>query len=333
MTDALRWGVVATGGIAATVTADLLLVPGIEVVAVSSRSLERAQEFAGRFGIPRAYGDYRELLADPGVDVVYVATPHSQHYEITSAALHAGKNVLCEKAFTLSVAHAEELVALAESRGLFLMEAMWTRFLPLVRRLRAFVHDDTLGEIRLVRADFGVPVFYDPAHRLWNPELGGGALLDLGVYPVSFAHMVLGTPSEVHAHGALAPTGVDAEAAVLLGYPDGAQALLSTSLRADTGITASVVGTRGSIDLHTPFYAPTRMTLRRNDREPEVFESELWGNGYTYQAREVVERIAAQEYESPEMPWADTVNVMRTLCAALGRMGVQYPASKTSSAP
>ncbi|MGO1051072.1 Gfo/Idh/MocA family protein [Crossiella sp. CA198] len=333
MTENLRWGVVATGGIASTVTADLLLVPGIEVHAVSSRSPERAREFAGRFGIAKAYGDYHELLADPDVDVVYVATPHSQHHEVTSAALRAGKNVLCEKAFTVTVAQAEELIALAEERGLFLMEAMWTRFIPLVRRLRALLADDAIGEIRLVRADFGVQVPYDPAHRLWNPALGGGALLDLGVYPVSFAHMVLGVPSALHVHGSRAGTGVDAEAALLLGYPDGAQALLSTSLRAQTPITAEVIGSTGRIELGSPFYAPTRMTLHRNGADPETFRAQLWGSGYTYQAREVVEQITAGEVESPEMAWADTVNVMRTLCAALGRMGVAHPASKTSSAP
>ncbi|MGW0522162.1 Gfo/Idh/MocA family protein [Crossiella sp. NPDC003009] len=333
MTDILRWGVVATGGIAGAVTSDLLLVPGIEVHAVSSRALAKAEEFAGRFGIPRAYGDYHELLADPDVDVVYVATPHSQHHEVASAALRAGKNVLCEKAFTITVAQAEELVALAESRGLFLMEAMWTRFIPLVRKLRALLADEAIGEIRLVRADFGFRAPYDPGHRLWSPALGGGALLDLGVYPVSFAHMVLGVPSELHVHGSRAATGVDAEAALLLGYPDGAQALLSTSLLAGTGVTAEVVGTTGRIEVASPFYAPTAMTLHRNGAEPETFRHELWGNGYTYQAREVVEQIAAGEVESPEMAWADSVNVMRTLCAALGRMGVAHPASQTSSGP
>lgn len=333
MTENLRWGVVATGGIAATVTADLLLVPGIEVLAVSSRDPLRAREFAGRFGIPRAYGDYRELLADPDVDVVYVATPHTQHHEVTAAALRAGKNVLCEKAITITVAEVEELVALAEEHGCFLMEAMWTRFIPLVRKLRALVADEAIGQIRLVRADFGVRVDYDPEHRLWNRALGGGALLDLGVYPVSFAQMLLGTPSEMHVHGALAATGVDAEAALLLGYPDGAQALLSTSLLAESGSTAAVIGTKGRIELASPFYAPTSMTLWRNGHEPEVLRSELWGSGYTYQAREVVEQLAAGERESPEMAWADSVNVMRTLCAALGRMGVAHPSSKTSSAP
>ncbi|WP_285751431.1 Gfo/Idh/MocA family oxidoreductase [Lentzea sp. NBRC 105346] len=309
----LNWGVIATGGIAHAVTADMRKVPGVNVHAVSSRILGKAEEFAAKHEIERPYGDYRALLADPDVDVVYVATPHAQHHEVTLAALRAGKHVLCEKAFTLTAAQAEDLVAVARSSGLFLMEAMWTRFNPLIRRLRSF----DIGEIRTIRADFGFAHDFDPADRLWAKELGGGALLDLGVYPVSLAHMLLGEPETVTAHGSLAPTDVDGDAGLLLGYPHGAHALLTCSLRATSETKATIVGTHGRIDIADPFYNPTSIVVNG-------VEHTCPDGGYTHQIREVVERISAGDTESPEMPLDDSLAVMRTLEAALRQIGVDY---------
>jgi predicted dehydrogenase len=315
----VRWGVIATGGIADVVTSDLLRVPGAEVVAVSSRALPRAQEFAAKHGIPRAYGSYDDLLADPDVDVVYVATPHAQHHEVARAALLAGKHVLCEKAFTLTLEDAQDLVGLARDRGLFLMEAMWTRFNPLIRRLKTLVAEGAIGELRAVHADFGFTAGYDPEHRLWNPALGGGALLDLGVYVVSFAHMLLGVPESVTVHGSLAPTGVDADAALLLGYSDGAHALLTCSLTSTPETRAVVIGTKGRIEVPEPFYNPAAIVVNGVEER-----AELDGVGYTYQLREVTERITAGDLESPEMQLDDTLAVMRTVTIALNGLGVTY---------
>lgn len=319
MTKPVRWGVIAPGGIADVVTSDLLLVRGAEVLAVSSRALPRAQEFAAKHGIPRAYGSTDDLLADPDVDVVYVATPHAQHHEVTRAALLAGKHVLCEKAFTLTLADAQDLVDLARDRGLFLMEAMWTRFNPLIRRVKALVAEGAIGDVRAVHADFGFTADYDPEHRLWNPALGGGALLDLGVYPVSFAHMLLGEPESITVHGSLAPTGVDADVALLLAYASGAHALLTCSLTSTPAVRAAIVGSAGRIEIPEPFFNPSAIVV--NGEEERV---ELDGTGYTYQLVEVTQRVANGYTESPEMTLDDTLAVMRTLTTALGALGVNY---------
>jgi predicted dehydrogenase len=314
--------VVATGGIADVVTSDMRLVPGAEVRAVSSRDPVKAAEFAARHEIPKSYGDYRELIADPGVDVVYVATPHSSHHAVAREALLAGKAVLCEKPITVSLADAEDLVALARERGVFLMEAMWTRFNPLVRKMRQLVADGVIGEIRSVHCDFGFAAPDDPSHRLWDVAIGGGSLLDLGVYPVALAQMLLGTPDSIAVHGSLRH-GVDAEAALLLRYDGGAFAQLSSSLTANYPIGATVVGTNGRIDLPPTFFRPTQMIVTTTG--PEAHTAELTGNGYTYQIAEVTERVQAGDTESQEMPLEDTLAVMRILTAALDQLGVLYP--------
>ncbi|KOV89774.1 Gfo/Idh/MocA family protein [Nocardia sp. NRRL S-836] len=315
----MKWGVIATGGIAQAVTADMLKVEGVTVLAVSSRDVTRAQAFADRFGIERAYGDYHDLLADPDVDVVYVATPHGQHHEVTLAALDAGKHVLCEKAFALTVADAEEMVERARSRNLFLMEAMWTRFNPLIRKVHEAVTNGEIGEIRSLRASFGFAHAFDPADRLWAKQAGGGALLDLGVYPVAFAHMLLGVPQEVHAWGGKAPSDVDSDAGLLLGYPGGAHALLSCSLVANIGCEAQIAGTKGTIEIADPMFNAQSATI---NGVVHTIENE----GYTHQIRAVEECVAAGLTESPLITWQNTLEVMRTLQEALRQLGVSYTA-------
>jgi predicted dehydrogenase len=319
----IGWGVVATGGIADVVTSDMRLVSGTAVRAVSSRDVHRASEFASRHEIPKAYGDYRELIADPSVDVVYVATPHSSHYSVAREALLAGKAVLCEKPLTVSLAAASELVAVARERGVFLMEAMWTRFNPLVRKLRQLVKDGSIGQVRSVHADFGGLFPSDLTHRVWDPAAGGGSLLDVGIYPVSLAHMLLGAPTDIVTHG-LVRNGVDASAALLLRYPDGVFAQLSSSLIGDYPVQATIVGTKGRIELLPEFFRVTSMVVTHGTSQ-RVEEADLHGHGYTYQIAEVNERILAGDKESPEMPLDDTLAVMRTLTTALDQIGVIYP--------
>ncbi|WP_198681036.1 Gfo/Idh/MocA family protein [Lentzea terrae] len=313
----MKWGVIATGGIAQTVTADMLKVEGVTVLAVSSRDVSRAQAFAERFGIERAYGDYRDLLADPEVEVVYVATPHGQHHEVTLAALDAGKHVLCEKAFALTVAQAEEMVAKAKEKNLFLMEAMWTRFNPLIRKVHEAVRNGEIGEVRSVRATFGFALGFDPDHRLWAKEAGGGALLDLGVYPVALAHQLLGVPAEIRAWGGKAPSDVDSDAGLLLGYPGGVHALLSCSLVSNIGCTAEIFGTAGRIDIAEPMFAATKAMING-------VEHTIEDGGYTHQIRAVEECVAAGLVESPLITWQNTIEVMRTLEEALTQLGVSY---------
>ncbi|MDQ0943920.1 Gfo/Idh/MocA family protein [Streptomyces sp. V1I1] len=334
MSGIVRWGVLATGGIAASFTAELQAMPDAEVVAVASRTEASAKAFADRFGIARAYGDWVSLAADEDVDVVYVATPHSAHRAAAGLCLEAGKAVLCEKAFTLNTREAEELVSLSRERELFLMEAMWMYCNPLVRRLTALVGDGAIGEVRTVQADFGLAGPFAPDHRLRDPALGGGALLDLGVYPVSFAQLLLGEPDRIQADALLSPEGVDLNTGMLLGWSQsGATALLSCSVTAGTPVTASVTGTAGRIDLPQGFFFPDRFVLHREGgHEPEEFTAEGRRDSLRHEAAEVMRCLRAGETESPLVPLDGSLAVMRTLDAVRDRIGVRYPSDRVTQA-
>jgi predicted dehydrogenase len=309
--EPLRWGIMGTGGIAGAFAQDLELTGSGVVAAVGSRSAGSADVFADRFGIPTRHGSYEALANDPDVDVVYVATPHPMHHGNARLALEAGKPVLVEKPFTMNAEEARDLVALARERGLFLMEAMWTRFLPHVRHVRELL--PRLGDVVTVTADHGQWFAEDPAFRLFSPELGGGALLDLGIYPVSFASMVLGAPERVAAMATPAFTGVDAQMSMLFGYASGAQAVLSCTLRAASPTTASIVGTDARIEIEGPFYAPASFTLIPREGERTRHEYADEGRGLRHQADEVALLLAAGETESPLMPLDETVSIMATM--------------------
>jgi predicted dehydrogenase len=314
----IRWGILGTGGIARTFTEDLLLL-GHKVAAVGSRVPHTAEEFATRYGISRAHGSYAELADDDQVDVVYVATPHNAHHAAARSCLEAGRAVLVEKPFTTSAADAEDLTALARERGLFAMEAMWTRFNPVVARLRELVAAGAIGDVKAVYADFSENFPFEASHRIWAPSLAGGALLDLGVYPVSFAWMLLGEPDTVKAVTTPAPTGVDANTGILLGYGSGAVALLHCGLLARSPQTATVTGTTGWIELGPQFWRPTELTLCREGADPETYRVEHPGHGYGYQAEEVARCLEAGLTESPVMPLDETVAIIRTLDTIAGR--------------
>ncbi|WP_030168431.1 Gfo/Idh/MocA family protein [Spirillospora albida] len=325
----VRWGILGTGGIAAVFTEDVLRLPDHEVAAVGSRSAGTAEDFAARYGIGRAHGSYGDLAADEGVDVVYVATPHPMHYEPARLCLEAGRAVLVEKPFTTRAADAESLAALARERGVFAMEAMWTRFNPLVRRIRDLVADGAIGDVTAVYADFSIAAEFDEGHRLWSADLGGGALLDLGCYVLSFTWPLLGAPASVQATASPAPTGVDANTGILLGYDSGAVALLHCGLRGDSPHAATVVGTRGRIDVAPPFYRPASMTVVRAGRDPETVTAGVDGHGYTYQAQEVARCLRAGRTESPLMPLDETVEILRTVEEVTGL----FRAQSTSTQP
>ena len=319
-----RWGILATGGIARAMTGDLLLA-GHTVTAVGSRRPEAAEAFAAEFGIARAHGSYEALVADPEVDVVYVATPHSHHAANAVLAIEAGKHVLVEKAFTLTQAEAQRVADAAEAAGVVAMEAMWTRFLPHMVRLREILASGVLGEVRTVLADHTQALPTNPEHRLQNPELGGGALLDLGIYPVAFAVDVLGMPQGVHAHAALTPTGVDRQTAMILDYADGRQAVLHTALDTAGPNRAAVIGTEGSVEIDRTFYVPTSFTVRDRDwNEIERYESDVDGRGMQFQAAEMERRIAGEAASS--LPLDETVAIMSLLDEVRRQIGVRYAA-------
>ncbi|WP_435137474.1 Gfo/Idh/MocA family protein [Actinacidiphila sp. bgisy144] len=327
----IRWGILATGGIAASFTEALLSLPAdAEVVAVGSRSTEAAAAFAERYGIPRAYGDWAELAADPDVDVVYVATPHSAHRAAAGLCLEAGKAVLCEKAFTINTREARELVGLARERGLFLMEAMWTYCNPLIRHLLALVQDGVIGEVRHVSAHFGFHSDFPPEHRMRDPRLGGGALLDLGVYPVSFAHLLLGVPDTVEAWAQLTPERVDAATGIVLGWHSGAIATLSCGFTADIGAPAAIAGTGGRIEIPDGFFNADRFVVHREGVEPQtVLLSDVSDDhergSMRHEAAEVMRALRAGETESPLVPLDGSLAVMSTLDRVRERVNVRYP--------
>jgi predicted dehydrogenase len=317
----VRWGILGTGGIASSFAADLRLTDSGVAVAVGSRSQASADRFADMFGIPARHGSYESLAADPDVDVIYVATPHPMHRDNAILALRAGKHVLVEKPFTMTAAEARDVAGVARQHGLFAMEAMWTRFLPHIAVVRDWVAQGVLGDIVTVMADHGQWFAEDAGFRLFAPELGGGALLDLGVYPVSFASMVLGPPSRIMSMSDPAFTGVDAQTSMLFGYDSGAQAVLTCTLRAKSPTRAAIVGTDARIEVEGSFYAPAAVTLIPRNGDPARVESRYEGRGLRHQADEVALRLAAGETESPLMPLDETISIMETMDTVLAQAG------------
>lgn len=320
----IRWGIVGPGRIAANVVQDFPYADQATAFAVASRSMDRARAFADQYGLKRAYASYPELIADPDVDVLYIATPHPQHHAIALAAIEAGKAVLVEKTFTATVAGAEEVIAAARTRRVFAMEAMWTRFQPAIVAARELIADGAIGEVRQVQADLGVDRPYDPSDRLFDPAQGGGAMLDLGVYVVSIAQHFLGNPDRVSVSGSLAPTGVDAEAGLLLGYADGRAASLLISLRNPTPGMARIHGTKGWIEIPPRFHHPGRIVLQRTGQAPETVDRPPQGTGYSHELVEVTQCLLAGRTESSVMPLADTLAVQRILNEASELLGVVH---------
>jgi predicted dehydrogenase len=319
MTEPLRWGVMGTGGIADTFAADLELTDSGVVAAVGSRRMDSADRFGDRFGVPRRHASYEDLVVDPDVDVVYVATPHPFHHAGAQLALRAGKPALVEKAFTMNAAEARDLVATARAEGLFLMEAMWTRFLPHIAQIRELLDDGALGEIVTVTADHGQWFAKDPGFRMFAPELGGGALLDLGIYPVSFASMVLGTPQRIVSVVTPAFTGVDGQTSMLFGYATGAQAVLTCTLSAKSPTRAAIVGTEARIEIDGDFYAPTSFTLIPRIGEQARFDAPHEGRGLRHEADEVARCLREGLLESPLMPLDESISIMATMDAVLAQ--------------
>ena len=322
MNRIVRWGIAGPGRIAAKVAADFAHVPDAELRAVGSRSLERAQRFAEAHRISRPHGSYSALIADPEIDALYIATPHPQHHAIAIAALNAGKHLLIEKAFTATVAGAEEIISLAHKQQRFVMEAMWTRFQPAIVKLRELLRGGAIGEVRGVQADLGINPPYDPRERFFDLKLGGGAMLDLGVYPVSFAQMLLGEPDQISVQGSRTGSGVDAEAALILGYPGGRRAQLTCSLLTSLPGQACIHGSEGHIDIPPRFHHPHDLVLHRRKREPERFKCPPLGGGYSHELIEVTEGIRAGKTESAILPLADTLSVQRILNRACESLGV-----------
>jgi len=296
------------------------------VVAVGSRSLERAQVFAAEFGVERSYGSYESLVADGGVDAIYVASPHSEHHDHALLALAGGKPVLVEKAFTRNAAEAATLIETAQARVLLVVEAMWTRFLPHIDVVRRCLEDDLLGQVIAVEADHGQLLYPDGPRRLADPALAGGALLDLAIYPISFAHLALGEFTAVQATGTLAETGVDASETVAVIGPQGAIGTLSSTMLAKTPCVAAISGTAARLEIDGWFYQPnTVRLLDLTDREIDRYESPSREHGLAYEAAEFARLLGDGKTESDLLPLNETLRIMRVLDEVRAQLGVSFP--------
>ncbi|WP_395639448.1 Gfo/Idh/MocA family protein [Pseudolysinimonas sp.] len=321
--NGLRWGIIGAGGIAKAQVNDMKL-HGFEVTAVAARDLAKAQAWADEMGLPKAYGSYEELAADPDIDAIYVATVHPAHAAAATIALEGGKHVLVEKPFTMDAAEAQALVDLATSKNVVLLEAMWTRWLPHMVRIREILAEGLLGDVRVVLADHDQN--NEHVERMYRRELGGGALLDLGIYPVSFAWDVFGAPSTVLAHATLTDAGVDRETAIILGYPSGAHAVLQTQMSGTGPNRAAIVGTEGRIEIESVWYNVVGFT--RYDRAGDVverFDEKVDGRGMHFQAAELERIVASGELAGEILPPTETVGIMGTLDEVRRQIGLTYP--------
>lgn len=335
MPERIRWGILGTGNIARKFASGLPFAENGILVAVGSRSQGAADAFGDQFNVPRRHASYEALAADPDVDAIYISTPHPYHKPNTMMCLDGGKAVLCEKPFALNVHEAQEMVAAARAKNLFLMEAMWTRFLPIVVKVRELIAAGAIGEPRMIQADFSFRTDFNPKSRLFDPQLGGGGLLDVGIYPLALASMVFGLPSSVQGAAHLGETGVDEQAAMVLGYPTGQLALLACGTRTTTPHEALIAGTEGRIKIHSPWWCGTSITFtpegKRTSASPfateteQVVEAAYPGNGYQYEAIEVGNCLHAGLTESPTMPLDETLQLMRTMDTLRAQWGLKYP--------
>ena len=325
MVNPIRWGILGTGWIANEFAQGLMRLPDAELVAVGSRTIESAQRFAELYGIPRRHAGYEALARDTHVDVVYVATPNPMHREHTMLCLEAGKPVLCEKPFALNAREAEDMIRFAREKKLFLMEAMWGRFFPLMGELRTLLAQGAIGDVQILAADLCFHFDFDPSDRRYDPNLGGGALLDLGVYLVSLASMIMGPPSRIGGLGHLGETGVDEQAGIVLDYEEGQVSTLFTSVRVDSPVEAAIIGTGGRIRLHPMWIHPNRLTLSVAGQEPTTIERPYDGNGYQFEAAEVMRCLRAGKLESGLMPLDETLSIIQTMDAIRAQWGLKFP--------
>jgi predicted dehydrogenase len=321
----IRWGILGTGRIAKDFARGLMSVRDAVLTAVGSRQQATADAFARAFNARRAHPTYEDLAADTEVDAIYISTPHPLHCENTLLCLSEGKAVLCEKPFAMNAKQAAKMVAAARRRKLFLMEAMWGRFHPAQVKLRSLIREGIIGEPRLLQADFAFRAPFDAGNRLFNPALGGGALLDVGIYPISLASMIFGTPDQVAGLADIGKTGVDEQSAYLLHHKGGQLAVLHAAVRTECAQDARLFGTEGSITMTSPFWKCEQLIVQRPGRKPRTIKCPIRGNGWNYQAEEVGRCLREGRLESDVMPLDETVAIMRTLDALRKPWGLRYP--------
>ena len=324
MDRTIKWGILGPGSISHKFAVGLQSAPNAELAAVGSRDLARAQAFASKFDATAAYGSYADLVADPEVDAVYIGTPHSFHKAHSILCMNAGKHVLCEKPFAINANEAREMVAVARANDVVLMEAMWSRFLPTLVKVRELLAQGAIGDVRMISADFGFRTRVNPAGRLFDPALGGGALLDVGIYPLSLAYMIFGKPTRLASMADIGSTGIDEQSAFILGYDGGQMAICSTAVRTNTPHEATIMGSEGMIKIHAPWWISSQISVNRGGDE-QVYDLPFLGNGYTHEAIEVGNLIRSGQLESDIMPLDESVQIMETMDALRAEWGIKYP--------
>ena len=315
----------STGHISGRFAEALKLLPEAEIHAVASRNISSAEKFAGEHGIPNAYGSYSAMAEDSEVDVVYIGTPHAFHMENSLMYMRAGKSVLCEKAFTINAREAEEMIRVAREEQVFLMEAMLTRHVPLIKKIQEWINSGLIGEVRMVKASRCARGVFKPSQRHMNPALGGGSLLDVGVYVISFASMIFQkAPERVAGFAHIGELGSDEQGAALLIYDKGEIADLSFALRTKAVNDAYIYGTEGYIKIDEVFAVPSSATLYRNDKVSEVIKEPITGGGFIYEAEEVMRCMKEGLKESPHMPLNESLQIMRIMDQIRAPWGLRY---------
>lgn len=325
MSEHVNWGIIGTGNIASIFAKDLKLVPDAKFLAVGSRSLDTANDFGDKFGAERSYSSYAELAADPDVDIIYIATPHTYHFENTRICLNNNKAVLCEKPFMVNARQAKEIINLARQKNRFIMEAMWTRFLPLMDVLKILISSGEIGDLMSVQADFCFHNNFDINSRLFNPGLAGGALLDVGVYPVMLAHTFLGNPNSIKAVATIGQSGVDESICAILNYDHGKSAVIQSSVSYSSPTEAVLSGTKGYIKVNRRWFEMNSLTVHRDGENPEIIEKSYEGRGFHFEIKEAQRCLKNGEIESPLMPHSNTLQVMEILDQIREKIGLKYP--------
>lgn len=325
MSKTIRWGILGLGGIAKTFVEGVSILDDAEVVACGSRTADKAEAFGAKLNIPHRHASYEALVADPDVDAIYVATPHPMHKENCLLAIANGKPVLCEKPFTMNVRETEEVIAAAKAANLLVMDGMWSLFLPHVLKAHELAKSGIIGDVRMIQADFAFRGGWQPEARWLNPVLGGGALLDVGVYVISLAQLFLGQPTTITGTAHIGDTGVDEQAAIVLGLPEGKLASLFCGVRIKTNHEATIFGTEGSIKLHKMWYHPSKLTLSINKKEEKEIAPDTVGNGFNYEAAEFGRCLRDGIKESPMRTYPETISVMNTMDTLRKQWGLVYP--------
>lgn len=324
MSKKYNWGIIGLGNIAHKFAEDLLLVEEANLFGVASRNSEKAKSFSEKFRADKYYGTYQELADDPQIDVVYIATPHPFHFENTMMCLEAGKSVLCEKAFGMNSSEVEQMIAKAKEKNLFLMEALWTRFIPATEEMIALLNKGLIGDLKTVRADFGFKAEFDADKRLYNKKLGGGALLDIGIYPVFLSLLTLGKPKEIKALAQMSSTGIDENIMMLFNYPNKKSAILDASLVATTPVEAWLHGDKGSLKMHRNFHHTEEISYYKGSDLVENYQFKYIGNGYYHEIEEVIKCLKTGKIESEKIPHSFSLDLIKTLDRIREIIGLRY---------